>query len=381
LRSAEDLIDAARSETGLHDFGDEGWRDGLEVLVDSAHNEAQLNAVGRATFESHVTTLLANRLQVTEWCRRHPEIRKERIERPLFVIGLVRTGSTRLHHLLAQDPRHRVLQRWETLRSCPPPDARRTEPDPRIAVTEEEDRALGLALPEFRAMHDEPPDGPTECVMLLRQSFRSFCFETQWNVPSWAEWFQRCDMAPAYAYHKRVLQLLQWKSPGRWALKSPVHSMGLEELVAEYPDACLVMTHRDPSRVLASICSLTTLLTSLGSDADHADYIARRWRSTLEESLRRIMAFREKYPEVLVHDLHYRDLVADPMAALHALYAAFGDSLTREAETAIAAHAKAHPQGEFGAHRYVAADLGLDLDREREHFRDYLDFYAVEVGV
>jgi hypothetical protein len=322
-------------------------------------------------------TLLQNRLRVSDWLRRNPGIERERIERPLFVVGLGRTGSTRLQYLLAQDPATRSLLRFESVRSCPLPAGADGE-DARIAIMAREDEAAGLLLPEFKSIHHEPVDGPTECVMLLRQEFRSFCLESQWALPSWGEWFMRCDMAPAYAWHRRVLQLLQSQRPGRWLLKSPVHGMALDALVAAYPDARFVMTHRDPLQVVASTCSLALTLVGLGSDADHRAYLIRRWTELSEAVIARILDFRARHPGRVFHDLHYRELVADPVAAVRGIYAALGDELTPLAESRIAAYAAAHPQGEFGTHRYSAAEFGLDTPRARARFADYCERFAVE---
>jgi hypothetical protein len=370
------LVEEARKQTGLADFGGDTWRPALEILIDSANREAKLNEMGRASLATHVVTLLANRLQVADCIRRHPEIGRQRIERPLFIVGLGRTGSTRLQYLLAQDPAARSLRRFESVRSVP------MEPvpggtDPRIAIMQKEDEAAGLLVPEFKSIHHEPVDGPTECVMLFRGEFRSYCLESQWALPSWGDWFVGCDMAPAYAYHRRVLQVLQWQKGGRWVLKSPVHCWSLDALVAEYPDARFVMTHRDPLQVVASTCSLAVTLVGLGSDADHRDYLIRRWAETSQLSLERILDFRARHPERVFHDLHYRDLVADPVRAVRGIYETFDEPFTPEAEARIAAYAAAHPQGEFGTHHYSTAEFGLDAPRERERFARYCERFGV----
>jgi len=373
----EALVEAARKQTGLSDFGGDTWRPALEILIDSANREARLNALGRASLESHVVTLLVNRLQVADRIRRHPEILAQRIERPLFVVGLGRTGSTRLQYLLAQDPATRSLRRFESVRSCPLAGSTPAGPDPRIALMEREDEAAGLLLPEFKSIHHEPVDGPTECVMLFRQEFRSYCLESQWALPSWGEWYMGCDMAPAYAYHHRVLQVLHAQQPGCWMLKSPVHSMALDALIAEYPDARFVMTHRDPLQVVASTCSLAVTLVGLGSDADHRRYLVRRWTEVSQAVIERILDFRARHPERSFHDLHYRDLVRDPVGAVRGIYEHFGERLAPDAEARIGAYAAAHRQGEFGTHAYSVAEFGLDQPQVRRGFAGYCERFGV----
>jgi len=373
----EALAEEACKQTGLSDFGADSWRPALEILLDSANRESKLNEMGRAALSTHVVTLLANRLQIAECIRQTPEIERQRIERPLFIVGLGRTGSTRLQYLLAQDPAVRSLRRFESVRSVPMPPAEPGGGDPRTAIMQQEDEAAGLLVPEFKSIHHEPVDGPTECVMLFRGEFRSFCLESQWALPSWGDWYVDCDMAPAYAYHQRVLQLLQWQQGGRWVLKSPVHGWALDALLARYPDARFVMTHRDPLQVVASTCSLALTLVGLGSDADHRDYLIRRWAQTSELVIERILDFRARHPGIAFHDLHYRDLVADPVRAVRGIYQAFGDPFTPEAEAKIADYAAAHPQGEFGAHRYSTAEFGLDDPRERGRFARYCEQFGV----
>ena len=254
--SVEQLVARACEETGLADFGPFAWRDGLEALFDAAAAEADLNEVGLGVFASWVHRRLVNRLRVIDWVAHHPELRGERVERPLFVVGMLRTGTTLLCELLAKDPANRPLMKWEGLSSVPPPERADFASDPRIAKAIAEVEFQYRMVPKLRAVHFEPGDGPTECVALLTQSFRAQDFFGLLHVPSFVAWYRACDLRPAYDYHRLSLQLLQSRAPGRWSLKAPGHLHALDALMAVYPDARLIVTHRDPSEVVPSSASL-----------------------------------------------------------------------------------------------------------------------------
>jgi sulfotransferase family protein len=330
--------------------------------------------------ESQIVGNLVNRLQVVDWIGSHPEVVNERIERPLFVLGLPRTGTTLLSYLLDADPARRSLMRWEAMSAVPPPEAATFATDPRIDAARESQAMLDAINPAFKAIHYEAPDGPTECVAILSQEFKSLLWETEANVPSYGAWLLECDYASAYAYHRRELQLLQSRAPGRWALKSPGHCFGLDALIAEYPDARFVMTHRDPVVVCASVCSLVRCLSGTFTDADHGDYINRHWPDVMAEAVRRVMEFRAARhhdAEGAFFDLAYEDLVADPVGSVRKAYAHFGDELSPAAEAAMQDYAAANPKGTHGSHRYDLDGLGLDGGALRERFSEYEQHYGV----
>ena len=366
---------AAREQTGLDDFGSGSHREGLEVLVDSVEGEAQLSAVGVLALESQITKCLVNRLRVIDWHRTHPEVATERAGRPLIVLGLPRTGTTLLSELLHRDPANRSLMRWEALDSVPPPNAARFASDPRVDAARADAGMLDELNPGFRAIHYEAPDGPTECVTLLAQDFKSLLWETVANIPSYGEWLLSCDQTSAYEYHHQMLQLLQSDAPGRWALKTPHHCLAIDALLAQYPDARLVMTHRDPVTVVASLCSLVRSLSGTFSDADHGDYINRHWTAVAVELMERVMRWRDTHDDSIVVDVPYDDLVADPVAAVRSIYEHAGDELASKAESLMRRYVTEHPRGEHGRHAYALDELGLDRGELDERFAAYCDRY------
>ena len=365
------LVDAARAQTGLEDFGGDSYREGLECLVASLRDEAQLSELGEAAIANLITNALVNRLRVTAWIAEHPDLLVAPVERPIAVLGMPRTGTTLLTELLHRDPANRSLMRWESTDSVPPPEPAEFENGPRVATARAAAGMLDELNPGFRAIHYEAPDGPTECVTLLAQDFKSLLWETLANIPSYGEWLLEADQHSAYEYHRRALQLLQSRTPGRWALKTPHHCLALDALVAQYPDVVLVMTHRDPVAVVGSLCSLVRSLTGTFSDADHGAYINEHWTDVAVELVSRVMAWREEHGDDRFVDIAYSELTSDPIGVVRKIYAHDGTELTADAEEAMRRYLVDHPQGEHGAHRYDAEALGLDGDELRERFATY----------
>ncbi len=374
------IASGACEQTGLDDFGDSRYREGLEIFLASATEEARLSELGELAIEAQVTKCLVNRLRVTAWLTDHPGVLAEPVERPIMVLGLPRTGTTLLSELLHCDPANRSLMRWEAMDSVPPPEAGNFGSDPRVEAARVDAGMLDVLNPGFRAIHYEAPDGPTECVAVLAQDFKSLLWECVANVPLYSEWLLGCDQSSAYEYHHRVLQLLQSHAPGRWALKTPHHCLALDPLVARYPDARLVMTHRDPVTVVASLCSLVRSLSGTFSDADHGDYINEHWTTVAVELVERVMAWRDVHGDDAFVDVPYRDLVSDPLAVVRSIYDHSGTDLTPEAETAMSGYLADHPQGEHGKHRYDLDDLGLNADAIQERFGAYRDRFSEELA-
>lgn len=367
----EELLASACAATGLDDLGLPTWQEGLAVLVDSANGDARLTEVGELIIAAQIGSSLTNRLRVVDWHRAHPEAAHSTVEQPVFILGLPRTGTTLLSYLLDADPRNRSLRRWEAFAAVPPPDPATVEGDPRVARAQAEMDALYTSAPEFKAIHYEAADGPTECVTVLGQDFRSVHYETLANLPTYGEWHQRCDMVPAYEWHRTVLQTLQWAWPGRWVLKSPCHNLALDALDAVYPDARFVCTHRDPTEVVASLCSLVSVLSGLGTDHDFDAYIGQRWLDLAATMIERFVDFRHRVGEERFHDVDYRELAADPIGVASELYRWLGWTFDPEAHAAMEAYVAANPKGRFGGHEYDLARFGLTAEQVRERFSAY----------
>ena len=374
-----EVVDRAITTTGLDDFGNElAWRDGLEVLLGAVGAEADLNDIGRSILRTWLAERLENRLRVIQWWRHNPEVHTAPVVAPIIVVGMLRTGSTLLCELLAADPANRALMKWEGLNCVPPPTAAGFATDPRIGPEIAKQEAIYSMVPALKAVHWEPGDGPTECVALLTQSFRAQDWYGLFRVPSYLDWFHHCNMAPAYEYHRLCLRMLQTAAPGRWTLKAPGHLLALDALRAVYPDARIVVLHRDPLRTVPSSASLSANShpESL-SHSDIRDHFPPMWLATLGTMTDRLIAHRDRRGDDGFVDVKYHDLVADPVGTVRHIYAAFGDALSTVGADAMRAHLAAHPQGEHGSHRYTPEELGLSSTAIRDRFAVYCDRFAV----
>jgi hypothetical protein len=372
---AEELITSARRRSGLSELGDEGFREPLSILLRSVLEEGRLSALGRLMARQELLRNLENRLQLTDWQRRYPEIAEGRVRRPIVIVGQGRTGTTILHELMTLDPANRMPLTWETESPCPPPERVTYETDPRIEGSQRKlDRSESL-IPDFKRIHRMGAQLPQECMRITSIEFSSLMFSAMWRVPSYTRWlFDE-------AQHRRVLQLLQWRCPGeRWVLKSPGHLWHLPELVAEYPDARLVQTHRDPLQILSSLTSLEVVLRSMASEGVDAHAIAREWSEWNALGYERVVAFRERglIPASQVIDVQFSEFIRDPVLEVRRIYDHLDLELDREVEGRMRAYVAANPSSRDGKHVHRFADTRLDIDEEREKVRRYQEYFGVE---
>ena len=376
----ETLLARAVRRTRLEDFGDEAFRTPLRILLDGFEREAALTPLGRMIARTDLVRLLENRLYMAAARKRHPEIAAGRIEAPLVIVGLPRTGTTILHQLLAQDPANRVPMTWEVMRVHPAPERATYETDPRIASVEKHLAGVDRLIPNFKAMHPMGARLPQECVALTAHDFASMLFTTTHRLPTYQAWLDRNDLGWVYASHRRQLQYLQWRCPAeRWVLKSPGHLWAMAALLAEYPDARIVQTHRDPLRVIASLASLIALLRSMASDAIDRVAIGREWTERLAAGLAHATRVREARSSgvAAVFDMHFQEFIRDEIAMVRRIYDHFELTLTEEAERRMRRFLAANPKDKHGAHRYTLADAGLDAEEERARYRAYQDGYQI----
>jgi hypothetical protein len=374
------LLDKACHQTGLDDFGDDSFREGLRVLLRAYETEAQLSFVGRICVHEDLVRLLNNRLRLIADRRRHPAIAAEVIRRPLFITGLPRSGTTFLHALLAQDPAHRAPQVWEVMHPSPPPEKASYATDPRITTTARQLKWIDILMPDFKKVHMIGARLPQECIAITSHDFRSYSFETMSAVHSYRVWHDSQDKRPEYEFHRQFLQHLQWRCPGqRWVLKAPGHLLALEALLQVYPDACVVMTHRDPLKVLASCASFTEVLRSAFSDRVDKVPMARQVGERWEEGAGLAMKYRQAGNlGGQLFDVQYLELVRDPISMARRIYEHFDLELTAAAETAMQRFLVEHPKDKGGMHRYSLEKFGLNPEAERRRFQPYLDCFGIE---
>ena len=378
---ADELLAEASAKSGLSDFGDDDFQEPYRIFVRALDEEAQLHALGRLIARSDLVNWLENRLGLTALRGLHPEIGAQAIERPLFVTGLPRTGTSILHELLACDPAHRVPRHWEVRHPCPPPQAASYDDDPRIERAERQVQLWNHIVPEYKVMHELGARLPVECIQITAHSFRSEELMGRHQVPSYAAWYAGCELAPAYRFHRTMLQHLQWQHRReRWVLKAPSHLAALGPLLAVYPDARIVVTHRDPLEILPSVASILYSTAFVRSDAvEPAAMLGWFTGETCLALLDRMTALRAggTVDPAQFHDVRYDDLVARPFEAIAAIYDRFGLAFRPEAEARMRAYLAAKPKGKHGTHRYDFRATGFDLGAERERFRAYRERYGV----
>ena len=369
------ILDEARRETGLGDFGDPGFREGLAVMLETYERTARFDARGVADHRRRVLTLLCARLRVVDALRRHPEVRRRAIRTPLFVTGLPRTGTSALFQLLAADPAARPLLTWEAIHPYPLEDLRPGDPDPRRGA------AGSLWIDGgFENIHHVGPDLPEECVLLLSQDFCDPQMGIEVLMEPFASWFQAQDLRRTYAYYADLLRLLDWQRPGeRWLLKSPVHLWALDVLIETFPDACIVLSHREPLECVASYCSMIAFLMR-DREAFDASTLGPAVLEYLARSLERALAVRESADPRRFVDVDYRDLLADPIAEVERIYGRFGLPLGDGARAAMLRHLRENPKDKHGAHAYRLEDYGLTPEGVRERLAAYLGRFGLDRG-
>jgi hypothetical protein len=377
------LIAAACEEAGTDDFGDgpgfEGWRLGLDLVADELVNQARLSAIGVEIAYLDMIRALKNRLEVIAWRKQHPDVADKPITAPIFIVGQPRTGTTILYDLLAQDPELRAPLTWEVDAPCPVPQPETYHNDPRIAQTQASIELSEQIVPGFLAFHPMGALVGQECVRITASEFTSMIYTVQYRLPNYYRWLlYHADHTGAYRYHRIFLQHLQSGVPGQWLLKSPAHLWQLDKLIAEYPDALIVQTHRDPLNVISSIAALTHHLRRMGSDESNIAECAAQSYEEITVGLDRGMAFRDSgvVPDSQMIDVQFSDFMKDPWTTIKDIY----DKLGRELKPAAAQRMRdflgEHP-GDGGRGRYTWSDTGLDAGEVRERVQPYQERYGV----
>lgn len=376
----DELLAGAQAATGFTGLGDPSILQPLHRLVDALNNEARLNARGEQTVAAQLTATLANRLAVEHHLSRHPELLQRPIDRPMFVFGLPRTGTTVVINLLNADPRRRCFLRWEAFESVPPPKASELHSGPRFDKAQARiDLSLKYA-PHISAIHHEDADSPTECQFAMSPSFVAQYYDSMFDIPSYHRWFlDGADYGPAFRYHKRLLQLLQADAPGRWTLKNPWHPLYLDALTSVYPDAQLVMTHRDPAEVVGSACSLLKAVRPMFSDDVDLRAIGETLLDTFDRMIERTLGYKQRHGADSIYDLHYEEVVRDPIAVIKKIYRRFDEPFTTEAEAAMRTFLQNNPQGKHGRHAYSLEDYGLTKAQVRDRYRSYIEAFDIPV--
>jgi len=379
--TVDGIVSRACEGAGLEDFGGDSWREGLRLLVESCESAPGVNPGGREFVYGQFVDALWNRLRVVDYVNRHPDVLDERVERPLVVLGLPRTGTSLASYLLDRDQLRRSLLTWEAEDSVPPsaPDTLRTDPRCLKKKAQLDELAKGLKAANIPLVHWDEADGPTECVFVQGQDFKAYLWEAFMPTPAYAEWLLQTDMSSAYAYERMVLQVLQSRAPGTWSLKMPSHAVHIETLLATYPDVRIVWAHRDPFKAAASFLRLNYLSrAATGADIDVGMIVANVLRQ-LKEHIDRPLRARRRIGDHRFFDLHYAELMRDPIAVMRSLYDWAGDDLTPSTERAMLDWLDAHPQDRHGAAPYSLDGSGVTRADLEPVFNEYLSVFDIEL--
>lgn len=370
-----DLHASASKITGLEDFGNDDYADGLEVLLESYAKDAMLTPLGNKMKRAFLRGALAARLISEAAWKQNPGHADVRIERPIFVTGLPRTGTTALHRLLTGDPGHQGLELWLTEVPQPRPPRETWAENPIFQHIQAGYEQHHVEHPEFMGLHYMSAGMVEECWQLLRQSIRSVSYECLAHIPTYSAWLSTEDWISAYGRHRRNLQLIgMGDTDRRWVLKNPSHLFALDALMAAYPDALVIQTHRSPQTAIASVCSLAEQATTGWSQAWSGDVIGRDQLALWGRGLDEFMAARAKYDDAQFFDVDYEDFVSDPIGTVEAIYRHFGLELTEDAHSSMTTlHAESVSGKGKPAHRYTLADFGLSAAEVDERFATYLN--------
>jgi len=341
-------------------------------LVESYRDEARLSRVGRLIAIQDLRRLMTQRLLMAEERQAQPAIAGARVTSPVFITGLPRTGTTLLHGLMATHPRLRCPLTWEVMSPTPAPGlSSQAAVRKRIRRAEKQLRWLDRLAPGFQAIHEVGAQKPQECIAMMAHSGLSLRFVVTYRIPAYLALLGEADMRPAYAWHRRFLEHLQaGRAPRRWVLKAPAHLHDLEALLASYPDATIIQTHRDPVTTLPSLASLRVAIRRAFSRQVDPEETGREVLGWWSRALARSMEVRPRHPDRFI-DVDYRQLKADPLGALEPVYSALGEPFDEAVRARCRAYLEAHPQGKHGRHDYRAEDFGFTESALVEAFAGY----------
>jgi len=375
--NANEIIDQAKSETGLSDLGEPLFSEGLNRLIDSINNEANLNEIGIQAQPIRIQGLLSNRLRFEEDLKKFPEILDQQIIAPIVIVGLPRTGSTMTHRLLASDPNHTAMLWWEGRYPALLPGEKRGDIEARMELGKAEVDAVVAASPEALDIHPWDYKGADEEILLLEHNFLSTVPESFMALPSYSKWIEEQDHTLAYEDLKKFIQYLQWQNPGRekkrWVLKSPHHLGFIDKMISVFPDAKIIQTHRDPIKTVPSFCSMcANLFEPLTTNFDKV-FIGKHWSNKLTRALNHCMNISEQHPDNFL-DLEFLNMIKDPIDEMKKIYEFIGESFGEKTEVAMEAWREENKH-EMGAHKYSLEEYDLTESQINNNFAKYQQKY------
>lgn len=370
--TVEHVHNTAMKKTGLSDFGDLYYLEGLNVLMKAAREDG-LNFIGRVFIQNQAVLYATRRLEWVEMMKREPEAFATPLKPPLAVVGLHRSGTTILQRMLAADPAHQAIPLWRQRFPFPPLDG---SPDKRRGAVIKQVKQIEQLQPDLNRFHVMTVDEPEECMMVHGMSFVSFVLYMLAPLPSYLDWFEEVDCLQTHEEYRAMLGWYQSADPRRLVLKSPSYTGELRELLTVIPDAMIVHTHRDPAETVSSMNSLYHTTHSGMMQPYNMKRMAERNLSFCSASVTRNMAVRDEL-KLNVCDILYDDLVADPLGTVQKIYTHFGLEWTDASEQSISQYMADNPRGKHGVHQYSAADFDMTAAQIREQFASYCERFSV----
>ena len=380
------LLEAARKKTGLHDYGNADFLPRLRILLNSLNTEANLNPLGRLMQRQSISSVLRDRLYLQDLLKRHPEILERKIADPVVIVGLARSGTTRLHRLMAADDQFLHLKAWESMKPVPYPESERVREagqgiDPRQVEIEQGLKIVLAMSPQIASVHPLGANEVEEEIGMLMHDFSTQMFEVQSQVTSFAEHLMSNDQTSAYELMVTLLKVTAWyrndPEDKPWILKSPQHMQDLDALMNVFPNAKIVCPHRDPIKAVGSACSMTW--NSIVRDNDDVDphWVGREWLTKTERMLRKNLVVRESISAAQQHDVLYADITADWEKSVRGIYDFIGMEFTDRAKSAMQSWLDSNAQHKHGAHKYSLEDFGLTETQVEEQ----LGFYRARFNI
>ncbi len=383
--SVDAICAAAVAATELSDFGPDDFRERLAVQLDEMNADPERTGLGRMLMFGDCVRYASNRLRIRDLLKQHPEILEIPIEKPVIVIGLPRSGTTNLVNLLASDSRFRSMPLWESYQ--PVPDPREAIPadgvDPRWTRCQGMWEAMQVGAPFVAAMHPMNPDHVHEELELMTPDFTSYNLEWVARAPKWRDYYVAHDQTESYAYMKTVLQIMQWYRPReRWVLKSPQHLEQIGPLMTTFPDASIVVTHRDPVAVVQSTITMVTYGARTAYKTPNPEWYRDYWIERIGMLLDASMRDRHLLPADRTTDVYFHEYMADEAGTLQRIYDMAEIDFTEAAKAEVAAYQDAHPRGKEGRVVYdLRGDFNITPEEVRARFSDYMNTFPVKIEV
>lgn len=380
----EPLHEIAREQTGLDDFGaDSSYQTGLRVLLEGLDTSCDLNELGKYAAPLKFVHMLKQRLLAEQAFKSQPTILDNAIEKPVVITGLVRTGSTALHYLMARDPNRQHLQYWLAENPMPRPAVDNWAEHPNFQGSKASLDMMYQASPKLKAIHYMAADWPEECGHLMAQTFTDDYWQCGRKASHYNSWYEQADLVPTYRQHKKLLQWIGSNDVNKpWLLKYPVHMKHLKSFLSVYPDARVIWTHRDPAVVMSSYASLIEGFREISVEADSLDRadILKEQMEIWAAAAERAIDVRQQFPQAQFYDMHFNQFVEDPVAQVKAAYRQFGIEWTAAAEAALAQWNADNPQHKHGKHSHSGAELGVSREQILDRFADYIDHFGVDIS-